>query len=427
MMWVKTLLGDSLVCTPNTNRQEKNSDGTVTVDKAIGTSKYIALYFSAKWCGPCKFFTPILAKAYNGPLQQSCVQVIFVSSDRSQVEFDEYHGHMPWPAIPFGHPAIDRAKNLCKTQGIPQLALLNAFTGEVLANDVRADLQRDNSCEQFPWGHSVIMAELQKAGPLIRHGERTPSQPASILQGRELLVYFSASWCGPCKAFTPTLCTIFQKICRQHPRAMLVFVSLDKNIKSFENYFYNHFTKGTLAISYDNEKTRKRLREVLQVRGIPSLVTIGHHGRVVQANARQHCLADPKGTLFPWPSRACNDISTAGTTINTSLCAVLILPSHRQLIEDEFLEVASQYSPETGGSASMLFYTSIFRPVGESIVADVVRRAVRAGPRMVTLVILDVPGGGFYSSSTDIEYPGDIAKFFTLYYSGRTERLKMDL
>ena len=59
-------------------------------------------------------------------------EVVFISGDKSQEEFDEYYSEHPWLAMPFRDPRI---KNVCKpfnVRGIPRLIVLNAKTGAVL-------------------------------------------------------------------------------------------------------------------------------------------------------------------------------------------------------------------------------------------------------------------------------------------------------
>jgi len=58
--------------------------------------KTIALYFSAKWCGHCKIFTPKLKKYYQTHKDQ--LEVIFISSDQSE---QQMLSHMKQEAIPW--------------------------------------------------------------------------------------------------------------------------------------------------------------------------------------------------------------------------------------------------------------------------------------------------------------------------------------
>jgi nucleoredoxin len=62
--------------------------------------KPLALYFSAHWCPPCRGFTPKLAEWYKDGLKDK-MEVLFVSSDRDEASFKEYHESMPWPALAY--------------------------------------------------------------------------------------------------------------------------------------------------------------------------------------------------------------------------------------------------------------------------------------------------------------------------------------
>lgn len=75
---------------------------TVDLQTAVSNAKVIALYFSANWCGSCKSFTPQLAKLYNEVNKDGKqLEVIFVSGDEEEEDFNSYYKHMPWLAIPF--------------------------------------------------------------------------------------------------------------------------------------------------------------------------------------------------------------------------------------------------------------------------------------------------------------------------------------
>jgi nucleoredoxin len=51
-----------------------------------------------------------------------------------------------------------------------------------------------------------------------------------------IMFYFSAHWCGPCKAFTPLLRRWYQRH-SEDKQLEVVFVSNDRDENEFKNYF----------------------------------------------------------------------------------------------------------------------------------------------------------------------------------------------
>jgi nucleoredoxin len=95
MSKVFQLLGDSF-----TNK----NDESIALTSIQGPGKVIAVYFSAHWCPPCRNFTPKLAKFYNNVKQSQNggkFEMIFLSSDKTEAEFKDYLGEMPWYALPY--------------------------------------------------------------------------------------------------------------------------------------------------------------------------------------------------------------------------------------------------------------------------------------------------------------------------------------
>eukprot|EP00429_Kryptoperidinium_foliaceum_P089782 CAMPEP_0176203764 /NCGR_PEP_ID=MMETSP0121_2-20121125/10745_1 /TAXON_ID=160619 /ORGANISM="Kryptoperidinium foliaceum, Strain CCMP 1326" /LENGTH=87 /DNA_ID=CAMNT_0017542673 /DNA_START=66 /DNA_END=325 /DNA_ORIENTATION=- len=82
------LLGESL----------QSAAGSIGTSEALAGKKAVALYFSAHWCPPCRGFTPQLAEWYSKDLKGKGLEVVFVSSDRSEEDFSGYFKEMPWLA-----------------------------------------------------------------------------------------------------------------------------------------------------------------------------------------------------------------------------------------------------------------------------------------------------------------------------------------
>lgn len=79
-----------LECTVGQEVLSNATGKTEVVPTSSCSGKYIGLYFSAKWCGPCKMFTPVLRKSYEEWKKSGKHQfeIIFMSLDRTQPEFN---------------------------------------------------------------------------------------------------------------------------------------------------------------------------------------------------------------------------------------------------------------------------------------------------------------------------------------------------
>lgn len=100
----------------------------------------ICLYFSAYWCPPCRNFTPFLAEFYHEiKKNHSDFEIIFVSRDKDQNQFEKYYKTMPWLAIPFRDPRINIFQQHFNIKGIPTLVVLGK-NGEKICFDGRSEV-----------------------------------------------------------------------------------------------------------------------------------------------------------------------------------------------------------------------------------------------------------------------------------------------
>jgi len=125
--------------------------------------KVFAFYFSAHWCPPCRGFTPQLAEWYKNGLKEKGLEIVFVSSDKSEDQFDEYFAEMPWLALDYSQRKLKaQLSELYGVSGIPNVVLIDA-DGSVITKDGRSAIAGDPTGESFPWYPKPVFN--LKAGP----------------------------------------------------------------------------------------------------------------------------------------------------------------------------------------------------------------------------------------------------------------------
>lgn len=87
--------------------------------------KYTILYYSASWCGPCRQFTPQLVNWYKKmKIANPQMEIVLVSRDRTQSDYEAYAKEMPWPKIAF-EQKDNPLFNEHSPPGIPFLVMLD--------------------------------------------------------------------------------------------------------------------------------------------------------------------------------------------------------------------------------------------------------------------------------------------------------------
>lgn len=126
-----------------------------------------------------------------------------------------------------------------------------------------------------------IPAMMQRllAQKLVRSagGRVGPVTDAAIAEVRYFALYYSASWCGPCRAFTPQLVRAYQELKTQHPEFEVVFVSADHSAGDMADYM-KEASMPWLAVNY-----AKRDNKIMSYSGpgIPCLVLVDAQGQVL--------------------------------------------------------------------------------------------------------------------------------------------------
>jgi nucleoredoxin len=138
--------------------------------------------------------------------------------------------------------------------------------------------------------------------PSNKHASLSPSD---ALAGKDqIMLYFSAHWCPPCRRFTPKLIDFYKKI-KETKNIELVFCSLDNDEKE-----YNEYTEDMpwLCLPFD-AKESKLLASKYEANGIPHLVVVdGTSGEVITMDGTAEVQSDESGEKFPWKPKSFGEV-----------------------------------------------------------------------------------------------------------------------
>ena len=128
--------------------------------------------------------------------------------------------------------------------------------------------------------HLLGIKLLTKAGG-------SPKATSDLLQKKELvLLYFSASWCPPCKAFSPILVDFYNQHAAKE-KMEIVYVSSDRTIPDFEAY-YSKMPWLAIPTEEGSAQIKQALAAKLGIQGIPSLIVLdAKTGEFISATARE--------------------------------------------------------------------------------------------------------------------------------------------
>eukprot|EP00457_Paulinella_chromatophora_P004239 gb/GEZN01004249.1/.p1 GENE.gb/GEZN01004249.1/~~gb/GEZN01004249.1/.p1 ORF type:complete len:462 (+),score=92.03 gb/GEZN01004249.1/:302-1687(+) len=115
------------------------------------------------------------------------------------------------------------------------------------------------------------------------------------LKGKQVAIYFSASWCPPCRRFTPMLKEWYAGL--EDKQTEVVFCSSDHDQAGFDDYYGKQPWK---AVPFQDETVRQKLKETFQVKGIPFLVTLDRNGRTITTNGVKLLQSNPSNPVQLW-------------------------------------------------------------------------------------------------------------------------------
>jgi nucleoredoxin len=120
----------------------------------------------------------------------------------------------------------------------------------------------------------------------------------SSLAGKVIGLYFSAEWCPPCRAFTPSLVKLRD---RKDDEFEVIFVSSDQSPEAQQKYMKG-YDMAWPAVPHGSP-LREQLQQKFEVQGIPSLVIVDDQGNLITKDGRSEMDgsdADARQALREW-------------------------------------------------------------------------------------------------------------------------------
>lgn len=134
-------------------------------------------------------------------------------------------------------------------------------------------------------------------GDLVKStGKRLAKFDESVLSEVQYYgIYYSASWCGPCRQFTPDLVKWYNGTKHQNPQFELIFVSSDQTEADMASYMEEDKMEWP-ALDFSKKRTNRELTKY-SGSGIPSLVLVNRSGEVLSDSYVNGTYVGPRKVL----------------------------------------------------------------------------------------------------------------------------------
>jgi nucleoredoxin len=150
------------------------------------------------------------------------------------------------------------------------------------SDDPSADLKSSGSMDSSDSSTDLTGFAATFHGHLmVLEDGKTKSFDSSTLQNvKYVAFYYSASWCAPCRAFTPKLVDFYKEFKAQHPNFELIFVCHDHDESAMVNYMK---TDGMTwpAVRFSDISNSRLGANKYCGSGIPDLVLVDENGKVL--------------------------------------------------------------------------------------------------------------------------------------------------
>lgn len=126
---------------------------------------------------------------------------------------------------------------------------------------------------------------------LLTNVKAPAKKTKDLLKGKDLvLLYFSASWCSPCKTFSPILAQFYKAIAKD-AKIEIVYISSDRSVEDFDSY-YGTMPWLSIPLVQGSAQIKNKLSQTLRIAGIPTLVVLdAKTGQFITGLAREEVTA----------------------------------------------------------------------------------------------------------------------------------------
>jgi nucleoredoxin len=134
---------------------------------------------------------------------------------------------------------------------------------------------------------------------VLDNGNLKPFDASTLKNVKYFAFYYSASWCPPCRAFTPKLVDFYKSFKAQHPNFDLIFVNHDSSADDMLAYMKTD-AMAWPAVRFDDIDSTKANQYCGE--GIPDLVLVDASGKVLSDSFQ--------GSEYVGPYKVMDDIKS---------------------------------------------------------------------------------------------------------------------
>ena len=139
-----------------------------------------------------------------------------------------------------------------------------------------------------------VLPVIELIGSSLVDANGGPVSGAELIQKQYLLLYFSAHWCPPCRAFTPQLVNFYNQN-KNANNFEIILISADRTPEAMRQYM-SETAMPWPALSYDSP-AKQQLGDELEVKGIPCLVMFNNKGAVISSSYKNKKYVGPDKVL----------------------------------------------------------------------------------------------------------------------------------